>query len=268
MKSIFKFTLSILVTFLLCASAVADNTGSQLYEKYKSSVVRVWAGGHGTGFIINEEGYILTNAHVTALSQKQVKDGKIEDVYLTGSEADALVKDKERYYVVLQEVDGKPYAYKAKLVAERRELDLAIIQIVEPAKLKNNKPIPFASEDAKIKSDLFTIGHSGLNDDKEVLFKLGNYLGLTYFSPEEQEKYIKSTIIEGIKNIEDESIRKKAFNYVSKALRNQASKEESEWAEKEGLIDFLCKIVENCLADIYHYSRTASYSTFFQNHRF
>ena len=67
-----KYIFSIIVLFIV--GQLSAMSGSDIYEKYESSVFRIWSGGHGTGFLINEDGYILTNAHVTAMSFNQINN--------------------------------------------------------------------------------------------------------------------------------------------------------------------------------------------------
>ena len=92
-----------LILSILIYSSLFALTGKQIYDKYESSVFRIWAGGHGTGFLLNEDGYILTNAHVTAFTFTNFNnDGTNAVIQLTGGQADRLVDGKERYYVVLK----------------------------------------------------------------------------------------------------------------------------------------------------------------------
>ncbi len=115
-----------------------------IYEKYNESVVNIntevlginWflepvpqSGGSGSGSIIDEQGYILTNNHV------------VEGAY--------------KLYVSL--ADGS--RYEAKLIGTDPESDLAVIKI-SPEPGKKLRPIPFGtSKDLKVGQKVLAIGN-------------------------------------------------------------------------------------------------------------
>ena len=115
-----------------------------IYEKYNESVVNIntevlginWflepvpqSGGSGSGSIIDEQGYILTNNHV------------VEGAY--------------KLYVSL--ADGS--RYEAKLIGTDPESDLAVIKF-SPEPEKKLRPIPFGtSKDLKVGQKVLAIGN-------------------------------------------------------------------------------------------------------------
>ena len=115
-----------------------------IYEKYNEAVVNIttevlginWflepvpqSGGSGSGSIIDERGYVLTNNHV------------VEKAY--------------KLYVSLS--DGS--RYEAKLVGADPESDLAVIRFV-PEAGKKLKPIPFGSaKNLKVGQKVLAIGN-------------------------------------------------------------------------------------------------------------
>ena len=115
-----------------------------IYEKYNESVVNIttevlginWflepvpqSGGSGSGSIIDERGYVLTNNHV------------VENAY--------------KLYVSL--ADGS--RYEAKLVGADPESDLAVIKFT-PEAGKKLKPVPFGSaKNLKVGQKVLAIGN-------------------------------------------------------------------------------------------------------------
>lgn len=124
------------------SSEEAENIS--IYEKYNESVVNIttevlsinWfldpvpqSGGSGSGSIIDEQGYVLTNNHV------------VEKAY--------------KLYVSLS--DGS--RYEAKLVGADPESDLAVIKFT-PAAGKKLKPIPFGTaKNLKVGQKVLAIGN-------------------------------------------------------------------------------------------------------------
>ncbi|MEN6477255.1 MAG: trypsin-like peptidase domain-containing protein [Rectinema sp.] len=123
---------------------VDENENINVYERYNESVVNIttevvsvnWflepvpqSGGSGSGSIIDERGYVLTNNHV--------------------------VSDAYKLYVNL--ADGS--RYEAKLVGADAENDLAVIKFTPPAGLKL-RPIPFGtSKGLKVGQKVLAIGN-------------------------------------------------------------------------------------------------------------
>lgn len=162
---------------LILATNLFGLDGGEIYKKYESSVFRVWAGGHGTGFLINEDGYIVTNAHVTALSYRHLSLEGNSSYTETGSAADSKVEGGQRYYVVLQKVGEKCFAYRARLVAERRDLDLAILKVDN---LEKCEPFPLADREISAAEYVAALGFPGVNDSDVKVANLNKFLGLEY----------------------------------------------------------------------------------------
>ena len=197
-----------LILSILIYSSLFALTGKQIYDKYESSVFRIWAGGHGTGFLLNEDGYILTNAHVTAFTFTNFNnDGTNAVIQLTGGQADRLVDGKERYYVVLQKVGEECFAYKARLVAERRDLDVAILKVEN---LERKIPIPIAKNDIGAAEYVAAMGFPALNDNLDKAAKLTEYMDMQYITDE--------VILNELGSRLDKAFPNKIDNEIAKAI--------------------------------------------------
>ena len=207
-----------LILSILIYSSLFALTGKQIYDKYESSVFRIWAGGHGTGFLLNEDGYILTNAHVTAFTFTNFNnDGTNAVIQLTGGQADRLVDGKERYYVVLQKVGEECFAYKARLVAERRDLDVAILKVEN---LERKIPIPIAKNDIGAAEYVAAMGFPALNDNLDKAAKLTEYMDMQYITDEVILNELGSRLDKAFPNKIDNEIAKANFckNIVRKFI--------------------------------------------------
>lgn len=85
--------------------------------------------GKGTGFLISEDGYVVTNDHV--------------------------ISSGNRYILI----DSDKKEYTAKLVGTDKFSDLAILQIEDIESIKDKKPLSFAKTDPKIGVPVYIIGH-------------------------------------------------------------------------------------------------------------
>ena len=85
--------------------------------------------GKGTGFLISDEGYVITNDHVVA----------------PGTE-----------YIL---VDSDKKEYTATLVGTDKFTDLAVLKINDLDSISNKKPVEFAKADPKVGHPVFIIGH-------------------------------------------------------------------------------------------------------------
>ncbi|MFI3291269.1 MAG: trypsin-like peptidase domain-containing protein [Opitutales bacterium] len=143
MKTIYKIFLYLILTLSFSANLLAAYKPTQTEE----SVVRIVAssGGHGTGFFINKDGYIVTNAHVLANGES------FDDSF-----------------VVVQNYKKKTYMYKAKLVGTPSiEKDFAILKVNANTAL----PLYMARFEPEKNSTVFAIGFSGYNDDPSEMSK-------------------------------------------------------------------------------------------------
>ncbi len=245
-----KKSLLIVACIAMFVGGLRAEDMSGYYEKFRSSIVRVYNGSsHGTGFIINNDGYILTNAHVTALARKYIdKEGNICTEMLTDSEADNLVEGKRRYYIVMQNVGGEIYAYRAELVAERRALDLALIKV---SNLKECRQMRLSESKPKVGEQVATIGFSGLNDDKEKWRKCANFLGLKLVSDEARWKYWLDSVEKEVENIENPDWRVKALEVLKKIKNNEeVSAEEEKWIVENGLRDLIEQVSKKVDVDV------------------
>ena len=131
-------------TFALVISA-AGLFGALNPKELDSGVVRVWSViGQGTGFFVNDEGYIVTNAHV-------VNAGNgcwVEQI------------------LVLQAANTEVYLYKAKIAGTPSpEKDLAILKV----DAKKSAFIPMSADAFDKPDEVVAVGFPGSNDDAETV---------------------------------------------------------------------------------------------------
>ncbi len=125
---------------LLSPLAQADKITEELFQNYKNAVVQVettLAGftiAHGTGFIVNEGQYIVTNVHV-------VQSGLMPGTQIQISTYDKKIFPESKIQVVACNMDRKP--------------DICVLS-VGPL---TAHPFHFAPELPNQGSDVFTIGH-------------------------------------------------------------------------------------------------------------
>lgn len=111
---------------------------TSLQEAVSASVTITTKNGHGSGFLISEDGYLITNYHVVA--------------------------DSANLEVVLN--DGTKY--KARLIQYNKDVDLALL------KIEKNGFIPFSimeSESVSIGKDIFVIGTPTAQDLSQTISK-------------------------------------------------------------------------------------------------
>ncbi|QDS91228.1 Putative serine protease HtrA [Rosistilla ulvae] len=120
---------------------------ASVFPKIAPSVVVVRAGGgYGTGFIVDADGWILTNNHViesagidinTASRMAYIHFGDLEDGMMTLNQQ----------------------ATPALVYAASPEKDLAILKLLAVPEGRELKPIVFATKNATPGTDCITIGH-------------------------------------------------------------------------------------------------------------
>jgi hypothetical protein len=99
--------------------ATVEMDEGALFRRYRGAVCKVDAeGGHGSGFLVDSNGLILTNHHVVARSE----------------------------YLAVKLDDTRKYA--AKLVADDPRQDLAVVW-VNPAVVEEILPLPLADDDPR-----------------------------------------------------------------------------------------------------------------------
>lgn len=126
-----------------------------VYGKVAPAIVVIRsASGHGTGWFVEEGGWIITNHHVVANCFYDVASGTMRVKVYMGTMGDdgmmALPSDDEGIPAVIYKVD--------------RDKDLAILKLVIDDAVRLPRPIPLASSPPRPGSACLAIGHpsSGL----------------------------------------------------------------------------------------------------------
>ncbi len=155
-----------------------------LFRKYQDSVVTVWSEfGHGTGFLVDERGLVVTNQHVVGPSEYIAV--QIDDDHKVA--AVLLAADPEKdVAVLLVNKAGLPGAIVAPLAHASLGQPLAIegervFTIGSPLSLRKILTVGIVSklEDRAIISDVnINPGNSG----GPLFNSLGNVIGITTFS--------------------------------------------------------------------------------------
>ncbi|MBE6414772.1 MAG: FHA domain-containing protein [Verrucomicrobiaceae bacterium] len=131
-----KIYLIIVLIFIFIGSSFAESSFN--FSKYNSSVLRIINvdnGGHGTAFLVNNEGYAVTNAHV---------------VYGGGN------------FVAIQNSNDVVWVYKVAVIDISTSKDLSIIKIEN---IKTAKSIPFVDKNTPNHGDsVVAMGFPGMND--------------------------------------------------------------------------------------------------------
>lgn len=170
-----KYIFLIFASLISALSSIAAEKETD-FTKMRSSVVRILTSefSSGTGFFVNSDGYIVTNAHV-------VKADFPENAA----------------YIVLQNNNGNLTAYKAEIVGEPSSgKDLAILRVKG---VLNCKPIPFYSKKLQDNGDAVTaMGYPGVSDTYGEFNKLISALKVSIDEESEKElikinEYIKKT---------------------------------------------------------------------------
>lgn len=107
----------------------SDDSPFKSLEKLPKQMPEPQSLGKGTGFLISEDGYVVTNDHVVAPGSKYV----------------------------LVDSDGKEY--DATLIGKDKFTDLAVLQINDTESIKHKKPLALAKSDPKVGIPVYLIGH-------------------------------------------------------------------------------------------------------------
>ena len=121
--------------------------GMKIFPKLAPSIVVVRTnGGYGTGFIVDQDGWILTNEHVIA-------NGSID---LNSSSRYAFIHfgDLNDGVMTLEK-----NSYPALVYSSSTSKDLALLKLLELPEKRELKPIQIAESNAIPGSDCITIGH-------------------------------------------------------------------------------------------------------------
>lgn len=150
-KVIFAFLSLLVILFIIPAAYAASLTPKALYQKISPGVVLIYAaqssegGSMGTGSIISQDGYVITNAHIFT------QEGSRELI----SNIQVFLKPNK--------ITGNPRedltnGYKGKIVAYDIPLDLALIKIIDFN--AHVDKVNFGNSDiVEIGDQAFAIGH-------------------------------------------------------------------------------------------------------------
>jgi serine protease Do len=103
----------------------------------KSCVTVKTIGGHGSGFIISEDGYILTNAHVVADAPN-----KIDVIFDNGFQFQAkVIRTNDMYDVALLKIEGKGFSPLSVDVSNKPAIGSEVITIGTPEDVKLSQTV-------------------------------------------------------------------------------------------------------------------------------
>lgn len=123
----------------LALSLLAAPAGAQVdVDKLDDSVVRVFVpqqtGGYGgTGFVINDRGFVATNFHVVR-------------------------RATDRIFIIAK--DGLNEPFEARLAAKDETRDLAVLEV----RGLKRPPLPLSSVEPKLGTSVFALGYPGISD--------------------------------------------------------------------------------------------------------
>lgn len=130
-----KNLFSLVFIFILLSSIKAQNIDSEkLFEIAKKGItlIKVEGIGQGSGFLVNDNGYIITNYHVIEGAEYQPNRIKV------------IFENNEQHYVT-------------NVLDYDKEIDLALLKI---SKVSTQQSLPILAEkEAKQGSDVATIGN-------------------------------------------------------------------------------------------------------------
>ncbi len=130
---------------------VSRGSSAAVYAKAGPAVVLIrLPNGHGTGFLIDKEGWIITNQHVAAAGSTNLDAGNLVVNVHFGRYKDRLI-----------ELD--PTSYPAEVYKVDEQRDLALLRLVKkPAYLDEIQPIAMAQQTPAPGDDCIAIGHPAL----------------------------------------------------------------------------------------------------------
>ncbi|MGQ0615192.1 MAG: trypsin-like peptidase domain-containing protein [Planctomycetaceae bacterium] len=120
-----------------------------LYAKVAPAIVVVRTRtGHGTGFLIDDEGHILTNHHVIANGFTYSKGGRMRvQIHLGTLDADGIMR-----------IDEQPV--EVEIVLDDPQRDLALLRVPDPAtRLEGRTPIAFSDSNPRPGQACVMVGH-------------------------------------------------------------------------------------------------------------
>ncbi|MBC8522294.1 trypsin-like peptidase domain-containing protein [PVC group bacterium] len=141
----------------------------QLFEDVSPSVVmfvnvcdiqlpdgtfRQWYFGHGSGFVIDSKGTVITNKHVVDVLQENVDD--MNNIW---SDLGGVVSKITLYGLVQK---PEPHAVLARVIFKAPDIDLAVVEFLEETNLSS---LQLADQNPKVGSDVVVIGYRGTTQD-------------------------------------------------------------------------------------------------------
>jgi S1-C subfamily serine protease len=147
----------------------ADLAARQVWTPYQAEIARrLRIGSAGTGFFVNSQGYLVTNAHVI------LSGVRYRGLHFTREQWDSLalllglIRD---IWVTVGEGEGER-SYVAEPVAISEELDLAVLRVIRPPgdpSTSSGSPRPIrAPEGAGPRGDQAEFDHLALADSDAV----------------------------------------------------------------------------------------------------
>jgi S1-C subfamily serine protease len=147
-----------LLALLAAGSARAEDNKQIYLGGMRSAVQVVVPDGHGSGSVIDlKQGLVLTNHHVVN-GTSEVR------IVFPLCERNQPIAEKERYESRLNQL-----ALKAKVVASESRVDLAVVKILEPARIPaGTRAVRLAAGSATPGDRLVSIGNPGASDARWV----------------------------------------------------------------------------------------------------
>jgi S1-C subfamily serine protease len=109
--------------------------------------------GHGSGFVIDNSGTVITNKHVVDVNQKE-----IDEMNNYWSEIGGRVTNITLYGLVQK---PEPHHVSARVIFKSPDIDLAVVKLEE----KHLSPVRLADKNPKVGSDVVVIGYRGTTQD-------------------------------------------------------------------------------------------------------